>query len=115
MFTLGDNQYTLEQLKGFASKRGEDFDSYFTSLQQIGLQGEGYTPKIEGSKTAELPQISPDDVNLTEEQFMTRYKDVLGMMGFKVEQANRGLPVARGLKVGVPFTCLLYTSPSPRD
>ena len=112
MFTLGDNQYTLEQLKGFASKRGEDFDSYFTSLQQMGLQGEGYTPKIEGSKTAELPQVSPADVDLTEEQFTAKYKDILSMMGFKVEQANRVLPVGRGLRVGIPGTdAITITSP----
>ena len=68
--------------------------------------------EIKGSKTAELPQISPADVDLTEEQFATKYKDVLGMMGFKVEQANRALPVGRGLRVGIPGTdAITITSP----
>ena len=113
MFTLGDNQYTLEQLKGFASKRGEDFDSYFMSLQQMGLQGEGYTPSVKANKTADLPQITREDVDLQEEEFVTQFKSKLGALGFKIEQANVTLG-DENFGVTLPFTDAVTIS-SPKD
>jgi len=122
MFTLGDNEYTLEQLKGFASKRGEDFDSYFMSLQQMGMQGEGYIPKIKSDKTAELPKITTDDVDLTETKFVNQFKSKLGALGFKIEETNIQVPIPGAVdiktgeqtSIGIPFTDAVKIS-SPED